>query len=455
MPEKKFPPAFLLRMKNILGNEFPEFIHSLNSPSPVSIRLNPSKQTSGYEKNEKVLWCASGRYLPSRPEFVFDPLFHAGAYYVQEASSMILSQAINFSSDLKILDLCAAPGGKSTLLASCLSENSLLVSNETINSRVKILEENMIRWGNPNVVVTNNDPRDFAQLENYFDVVVIDAPCSGEGMFRKDKIAIEQWSENNVLHCAERQKRILKDIIPALKPNGLLIYSTCTFSQEENENNVQWVMGNYPNEFELKKIIFPPEWKISNGYHADKNIRENTSRLYPHQVQGEGLFLVGVRKKSSQNFFEEQISTFRRENNISKSIKEILPLYIDNHTNFEIYTDRNKIYGLPQAIAGDVLFLKGKLRMKMFGIFIGEMKGDDFIPSHDLALSSIINKNIQRIELSKEEAIIFLKKEEIALKNNSLNGWVLVTFQHVPLGWIKIIGNRAKNYFPISWRIRK
>src|ERR1044071_5586576 len=202
---------------------------------------------------DKIPWTEYGHYLSQRPSFTFDPLFHAGCYYVQEASSMFLEQAlkqtIDLSKPLRVLDLCAAPGGKSTHILSLISKDSLLVSNEVIRSRAKILKDNIVKWGYSNVVVTNNDPKDFQRLENHFDVIVVDAPCSGSGLFRREPEAIEEWSINNVQLCCQRQQRILADIIPALKGGGILIYSTCSYSPQEDEQIVQWMRNEFPLDY--------------------------------------------------------------------------------------------------------------------------------------------------------------------------------------------------------------
>src|SRR6185295_2766131 len=225
----------------------------------TSIRVNPLKMpvassewsvgdTHDSPLTTHVPWSQYGYYLSQRPSFTFDPLFHAGCYYVQEASSMFLEQAlkqtVDLSRSLKVLDLAAAPGGKSTHIQSLISKDSLLVSNEVIRSRSNILKDNIIKWGGDNVVVTNNDPKQFGKLENYFDGIVVDAPCSGSGLFRRDEQAIGEWSENNVQLCSQRQQRILADVWPALKKEGVLIYSTCSYSKEEDEEIVGWMKNN-------------------------------------------------------------------------------------------------------------------------------------------------------------------------------------------------------------------
>src|SRR5436190_23182745 len=251
------PEKLLASLEGIKGfnKEAFEKVHS-SGEQITSIRINPFKSSaeklihdSRLTIHENIPWCEHGYYLKERPSFTFDPLFHAGCYYVQEASSMFLEQAlkqtVDLSKPLRVLDLCAAPGGKSTHIQSLISPGSLLVSNEVIKSRCNILKDNIIKWGCNNVVVTNNDPKDFARLENYFDVIVVDAPCSGSGLFRRDEEAIGEWSENNVQLCSQRQQRIIADVWPALKKEGILIYSTCSYSKDEDENIIKWMDATF------------------------------------------------------------------------------------------------------------------------------------------------------------------------------------------------------------------
>ena len=237
------PQAFIERTRQLLGEtQYPLFEEALQTEVPVSIRPNATKCAKEVE-GEPIPWASSGVYLKNRPTFTFDPLFHAGCYYVQEASSMFVERVLQayVKEPVVMLDLCAAPGGKSTLCRSVLPEGSLLIANEVMRNRSQILAENLIKWGHPEVIVTNNDPADFTDLTHLFDVILTDVPCSGEGMFRKDQVAVDEWSLENVDVCWKRQRRILTDIWPALKPGGLLIYSTCTFNREEDEDNVAWI----------------------------------------------------------------------------------------------------------------------------------------------------------------------------------------------------------------------
>ncbi|HOK36534.1 MAG TPA: RsmB/NOP family class I SAM-dependent RNA methyltransferase, partial [Paludibacteraceae bacterium] len=282
----QLPTAFEERTRLLLGEEYPAFIKALNETPPTSIRVND--KMNYVPSSQKVAWCESGYYLPERPSFTSDPLFHAGVYYVQEASSMFLQQAINqhFPEAKNILDVCAAPGGKTTLLSQSFDNDTLIVSNEIIHSRVKILAENVIKWGNANVIVTNNEPADFSKLSSFFDTVIVDAPCSGEGLFRKNPAAIQEWSVENVQKCAVRQKKIVQEVWDALKTDGILVYSTCTYNREENEENVFWICKELGAELLNLDVS---RWKnitVSDGGY----------RFYPHKIRGEGFFLSILRK---------------------------------------------------------------------------------------------------------------------------------------------------------------
>ena len=265
----QLPESFLKSLSSVLPEpEVNLFTDALRQDIPVSVRLNPNK-VSDLNFGARVPWCDLGFYLTERPKFIFDPDFHAGAYYVQEAGSMLLEQAlkqhVNLSQSIKVLDLCASPGGKSTHVLSLISDESLLVSNEVIHSRIQALEQNLIRWGTSNFIITQNDPGAFSTFNDQFDVILVDAPCSGEGMFRKHAHAVSEWSEQNVIHCAARQNRILEDVWPALKEDGLLIYSTCTYNMQENENNLHNFMANH--EGVSLKLNLPQEWNVLESKH--------------------------------------------------------------------------------------------------------------------------------------------------------------------------------------------
>lgn len=444
--QTSLPKEFEESMRHKLGSTFPQFIESLNRPSPVSIRVNPAKE---YDlSGESVAWSSFGKYLLERPIFTLDPAFHAGAYYVQEASSMFLEQAITQAVDcskpLRVLDLCAAPGGKSTHLLSLLHPDSLLVSNEVIRSRASILAENIQKWGNSNVVVTNNDPEDFSKLEGFFDVIVVDAPCSGEGLFRKDPGAAHEWSPANVELCSKRQRRILEDVWPALKNNGVLIYSTCTYNELENEENIKWIRENH--SIESLHLEIDSSWGI-------EVIQENNLvgyRFFPHLVKGEGFFLSAFRKKDSQH--EVRIKTKNRLTVPSKKIQE----QIDNWVSIasqKYYVWNDVINCIPAHQFDEIEFLIYQLRIVTAGTHMATIKHEKLIPEHAFALSNYLNKsNFQNIEVSLEVALQYLRKDPIQL--HASRGFGLITYQQLPLGWVNILDNRVNNLYPKEWRIR-
>jgi 16S rRNA C967 or C1407 C5-methylase (RsmB/RsmF family)/NOL1/NOP2/fmu family ribosome biogenesis protein len=436
-------------MRDSLKSEWDVFASVHGTDSPISIRINPKKNTT--TNLSPVLWSQYGRYLDRRPVFTTDPTFHAGGYYVQEASSMFLEQALIQSTDLtqkiRVLDLCAAPGGKSTHLASLISSESLLVSNEVIRSRSTILAENLQKWGSNNVVVTNNDPEDFGNLEGFFDVIVVDAPCSGEGLFRKDPDAMGEWSEDNVQLCGKRQQRILYDIWPALKENGILIYSTCTYNRLENEENLKWLMHEHDVEFISLKV--DPAWGIVEV--EEDGIR--AYRFYPHRTKGEGLFLSVIRKKGQQRETPLKI----RKSKFSPPAKNVVARLQDwiKGTEAKTFIQREDVVQcFPTAHAAAIEFLSNHLRLITAGTFLAQVKHEKLIPEHALALSVEINAdNFQNLEVSLEDALQYLRKEPMNMPPPT-RGFNLVTFDGLPIGWINALDNRINNLYPSEWRIR-
>ena len=437
------PETFVNRTINLLGDEFRELEKALEGNAPTSIRVNSKMDYRPSE--EKVAWCNTGYYLKERPLFTADPLFHAGVYYVQEASSMFLYQAIiqHFPNARTVLDLCAAPGGKSTLLTQTLTDSSLLVSNEIVRSRAYILAENLIKWGNPNIIVTNNDPKDFEALPGFFDAVVVDAPCSGEGMFRKDPGAILEWSEYNVTLCAARQKEILRSMWGTLKTDGILVYSTCTFNREENEDNVKWICE------ELGAEIL----KIDLKGNQDIRVSDVGYRFYPHKTKGEGFFLSVLRKKTMTT------SSFKSKRDDKKNIKFVTKSNVSTFSllNPECWTiiqEDNQIKGYNAERFNDFMLVNKSLKIMHSGLYLGEMKGNDFIPSSSIAFSKTLNlKNLETVEVDYRTAISFLKKEAIILPDSS-RGYILICYKGKPLGWVKNLINRTNNLYPQEWRIR-
>lgn len=449
------PANFISSVRARFDGELEPFLSALAEDAPVSIRLNPYKK----ERNslafiypaERVPWSEQGFYLEERPSFTFDPLFHAGFYYVQEASSMFIEHVVRrlVSAPVTCLDLCAAPGGKSVSLLSALPEGSLLVSNEIIRQRANVLSETLTKFGHPNTVVTQNSPADFAAFSALFDLILVDAPCSGEGMFRKDEVAIQEWSPQNVKMCAARQKDILTDVWPALKPGGLLIYSTCTFNSDENEENVRWIANNLGAA--NTKVEVDPGWNIAPSYDAEGG----GYHFYPHKTKGEGLF-VAVLQKSEPKQAEVPIRSRKNKKNFVTFLKDPAGYaeLISNPDSYSLMDSGDRIIALPKEHAETIVALMQQLKCVSAGIELGEKRGKDFIPAHALAMSIALNREVFSIqEVTYEQAIAYLRKEAITLPD-APRGMVLLTWQNEPIGFVKNVGNRANNLYPNEWRIR-
>lgn len=445
------PQAFLNRIHSQFHDDAEAFIKAIEKDSLTSIRLNPAKESGQFKEETPIPWCEEGRLLKDRPLFIADPLWHAGAYYVQESSSMFLKQvyltiAKWLTSDIKVLDLCAAPGGKSTLLSSLLSDNDLLVSNEVIKSRVGLLIENLTRWGSAQSVITNNAAADFAKLGHYFDVVVIDAPCSGEGMFRKDKQAISEWSESHVELCALRQSNILRDVLPALKPGGFIIYSTCTFNEQENE---QQVLKLVEQGFELIRIPIQADWGVEEiaTYHSKQLF---AYKFLPHKVSGEGLFMSCLRKPDGEIKrlgIKKYTQTF--------PLNEVASLYLKNPQNFVAQKGNEQLVVYPNEVAQEMIFLQQHLNVRQAGLKMGEMMKGKLIPEHSLALSGHLSPNVLSTSLNKEQALAYLRRQapDVTLFENT--GWQTVAYQQHSLGWVNVLPGRVNNYLPLNLRILK
>lgn len=445
------PNEFIARTRALLGEEYDKLEAALQADVPVSIRINQRKGT-GAPTNTPVAWSETGYYLPERLSFTFDPLFHAGAYYVQEASSMFLEQAIRtyVSEPVCCLDLCAAPGGKSTHLLSLLPEGSLLVSNEVIRTRSNILAENITKWGNPNSIVTNNDPEEIGRLTHLFDVIVTDVPCSGEGMFRKDTDSTGEWSVANVNLCAARQRRIIHDIWNALKPGGLLIYSTCTYNTEENEENIQYIQEELGAE--VLPISVKEEWQITGALKNNHPVY----RFFPHKTKGEGFFLAVLRKSDGER---EELrvkgKNKKEKGKTTPTVPHQVSGWIEHPEAYRIEVTGDTVQAIPAAHYDTWQLVSSRLRIVSAGIRLGELKGKDIVPAHALALSTALDKTaFTCAEISWEDAIKYLKKEALTLPSEIEKGYVLVCYKGRPLGFVKHLGNRANNLYPQEWRIR-
>ena len=418
----------------------------------TSIRLNPHKsKIVPFENVSTVPWCNTGYYLSERPVFTIDPFFHAGCYYVQEASSMFIAHILKVigleRSQIRALDLCAAPGGKSTLLANCLGAKSLLVSNEVIKSRANTLVDNMVRWGMANGVITNNDPSAFSRLPGYFDLLVVDAPCSGSGLFRKEPEAVDEWSLANVKLCSDRQKRILADSITSLATDGYLIYSTCSYSKEENEDMLDWILTSYL--FESVDIDFDVSWGIEET--RSSKYQAYGYRFYPHKVKGEGFFVAVLRKRETQSSFVRSKANYEK-NGISP---KLATSWIEDNPELDVFLHNDHLRIFSKYYRDDLKWLQDVLYIKQAGTDIGKCVGRELVPTHNLACSIHIRTDLPAQEVTLETARRFLRKDNLDIQefSNQDTGWCLVRFKGVNLGWVKVLANRINNYYPKESRI--
>ncbi len=449
---------FIEQIEELMGKgEAKALCLALDKKAPTSIRFNQKKAkptiTSRLNLGASVPWCTNANYLNERPLFTADPLFHLGYYYVQEASSMLLQQVKQFLGDkpIKALDLCAAPGGKSTLLQDILPEGSLLVSNEVVPNRASILLENMLKCGNPMSIVTSSMPDKWAKVKDTFDFILVDAPCSGEGMFRKEMRARQEWQADSPILCAMRQKDILSNIYGSLRANGLLVYSTCTFNRLENEDIVNFIM----EEFDVEALDFEdlPEGVLLSPYSSYP-----CYRMQPNRLQGEGLFMAVFRKKG-----DTETKTFSNPKKQSKNKKQIsIPQEVKSFLRnakayeWELQGD-NTIYAYKALLSDCLKVLKvKKIAVLSAGIPVAEVKGKSLIPHSALALSTELNEEaFESVELNQEDCIRYLGRQNIQLEGNLSKGFKLITYQGLGLGFVKHLGNRANNLYPNEWRIRQ
>lgn len=438
------PLAFIDRMKSQLGEEANAFFESLKKDPTTSIRLHHRKGKLPFTNTHHVPWCEEGYYLERRPSFHLDPHWHGGAYYVQEASSMVLDAVIR-NLDLENipriwLDMCAAPGGKSGILAKHMHSGDVLVANEVVPQRRSILRENLIKAGYLNTFITGE--QSLAFKEPFADIILIDAPCAGEGMMRKEPEAIRQWSPGLVRECSLMQRKIFNESIRALKKNGYLIYSTCSYSEDENLNNVSDFISSHA--LHSVEMDFPTEWNITvinrsgiTGY-----------QLYPHKLKGEGLF-VSVLK----NLYGEG-NTFHKKSNHFINPAE----WMAQHINDEIQLRFLKISETNQFItataeekANEVLHLFPRAELISDA---GQLKGKDFIPSHFLAMSELGKNRNGAINVNLSIALDYLERNTQTLPPGSSPGWYLVMYDQTVIGWAKMTSQGWKNHYPLNWRLR-
>ncbi|NUN99597.1 MAG: RNA methyltransferase [Saprospiraceae bacterium] len=444
------PDSFLLQMRNLLGTETDAFLDALKQPAPVSIQLNPQKVSRLKDGIlEPVPWYPAGCYLPERPVFTLDPLFHAGAYYVQEAASMLVAEAVRqitpSGHPLRALDLCAAPGGKSTLMASVLPKGSFLLSNEVIRNRYQTLQYNVAKWGITGMHTSQHDSRDFKALQGWFDLVLVDAPCSGEGLFRKDPDAVKEWSPAHTAHCSARQRRILAEAAALVRPGGVLIYCTCTYNDGENDTNASWLLEQ--DSFQALKLFLPAEWGLVP--------KEIGYQCYPHRVRGEGFYIACFQREG-----QEQAGSISAKNQPASALKpasktdlDALAPWLSAGDEIAIFQDWQGVFrALPEHQVADCMQAGAVLRQSAFGVPLGLFKGKDFLPAAEFALSTLVHPGVPRVELEQEQALHFLKKDPPVI-HPIPQGWMLVEYEGLGLGWAKGIGNRINNYYPKEWRI--
>ncbi len=441
-----WPEAFTERIRKQFPDTAGSFLESLTNDARVSVRINPAKFRETIDE-EKIPWCSAGYFLDERPLFALDPLWHAGAYYVQEASSMFMEQVfgqVKKEHPLLVLDLCAAPGGKSTHLCSLLGKDDLIVSNEVIRSRVPVLMENICKWGYSNTLVSSSDAKEFGNAGALFDVLIIDAPCSGEGLFRRFPEAALEWSAENAALCALRQRRILTDSWACLKEGGYLIYSTCTFNPAENEENLHWLRSQ--SKFRSVRVPLNPDWKIDEveyegiyGY-----------RFLPSSAEGEGFFIALIHKNEETPPFRFP-SRFRTK---LQKLSQIPAGWINQPEAMRIFGHRNQVKFFPVRWEAEILYLFDAANVLKAGTTAGQLIRNEVLPDHELAMSLEMNQDaFPKTELSCDDALKYLAREQFSL-NPDKASWQLITFRKIPLGFIKNLGNRFNNYYPTSRRLR-
>lgn len=441
----ELPYAFVERIKRQY-TDAKELLAALDEQPPVSVRINPKKNAGLFDTEKRVDWCEQGRYLAERPVFTLDPLFHAGAYYPQEAGSMFIDfvlKQIELPAEPVCLDLCAAPGGKSTLLLSHLNGRGLLVANELIRNRAQVLRENIVKWGSENAIVTNNEAADFGAVEAVFDLVLVDAPCSGEGMFRKDLNARSEWTEANAANCVVRQADILEDIWPSLKKGGYLLYSTCTFNPEENDVQLR----QFLEKVDATVVALEPNEK----WGLFKNAEGIGFSCLPHKMKTEGFYFALLRKNEGVSTMVQKKAK-RDKKKSSKPIQLPDVWHALGNNGYHVNAHLDYFYAITEQHKELATFFLHNFKCMKWGVRLGTIIGNNVVPDFEWALSTNIPCPYPSAEVDKSTALNYLKGEPIVL--DAPKGWLIIKFRGLPLGWVKNLGNRVNNYYPKEFRIR-
>lgn len=445
----KLPEDFI---KELTGYESPlldglEEALTLTAPS-VSVRTNKGKKLSPPLCADKVSWCENGWYLTQREQFTFDVAMHQGLYYVQEASSMIISHIVstltkNVGRPICYLDACAAPGGKTTASIDVLPAESLVVANEYVYGRASVLAENICKWGYPSVVVSRGDTSRFRKLKAFFDIVAVDVPCSGEGMFRKDSEAVAQWSLSLIDECVARQREIIDNVWSSLRPGGYMIYSTCTYNRHENEEMIDFIINEYGAE--SVEVGMCVDWNIAQGI----NTQHHCYRFLPHRLKGEGLFIAVLRKDGE--FVGKKIKPSKEKNKVASISKDVKDWVKGEDCVLKISGEQ--IHVIPKRWEQEMSLLCSNLEVILCGLPIAVQKGKDFVPTQNLAMSLKLNEDaFYKKDVDYLTAISYLRREAIVI-DDAPRGYVLLTYKNRPLGFVKNLGNRANNLYPQEWRI--
>lgn len=440
---------FIAQMRAILPDEADALLAAITSTEPsVAIRVNPLKAPADAAPAlRRVPWCDAGRYLAEREPFTFDVDFQSGRYYVQDASSMFIHHVLRHlvKEPVRYLDLCAAPGGKTTTAISALPQGSMVVANEIVNARARVLCENLQKWGAPRCVVTCNAPHHFGRLSHFFDVVAADVPCSGEGMMRKDEQARRQWSPALVKQCTDLQRSIIADVWDALRPGGLLIYSTCTYNTLENEQMLAWMVQEYGAE--PVAVPVPEQWHIHPAIEGNLPCY----RFMPHRTEGEGLFMAVLRKPEAPRKevrLKKAKATKAKPLPVPKEVR--FRLKDADHFDFSVVND--EVVAVPADMA-PIMPAFTDLNVMHMGVNVGAIKGKNCVPSHALALSSALNPAaFPTCEVDYLAAMAFLRGEALSLPQ-APRGYVLLTYHSQPIGFVNNLGNRANNLYPKAWRV--